>query len=611
MAGNNGRKLNKLRKKIGVSDRKARSFISVIVAGLLILSISYLGIKTYQDSKAATGGAITLTPSSGTYTSGSNISVTISEDSGTEPVNSVQASLTYDPAKLQYVSVTEGGAFPIAAATQTSTPGVFRVARATQDTPLTGIKPIVTVNFKVLGASGTADIGVDKAYSFLASATNNQDILLTVGSASFTVTGSGGGSATKPILTVTPATGTYAVGANIAATVKLNGYTNQVTTVEAATSYPTNLLQYVSVTEGTAFPTKQRTTANGGVVDIIRAISGGSSPVTGENTIVTINFKVLAAGSATLGIANASAAYDNSGTGTNILDKANSKGAAYTLSSTTTTPPPSPTPTPTPTPPTGANTSPAPAATYLTSPAKAATVSSSENGSVALTKTADGSVIPQINGEVNIGPVNEAGGTIKKVEYYLGSKLIATADKAPYTYDLDTTKLKNGKYVLRVKTTYGNGVIDTRTENMLVSNKVNFGYVMRHYGLSVAGAAGVLAVAGVFIWKLVIPKFGGPFRGGGHSGLGGDVDKHGPSDHPVFEAATVQPDAGLDDDTPDGIADDPTLITPDGGSTPDEAPEPEAKVKPAEPEAKVIKPHSHPQVAPPENPDSPLNRSVR
>lgn len=111
-------------------SRRMRQGISFLTAAFLIGSISFLGVSHYNSSNALTGASMQVTPSSGSYAAGSNVSFTIREDSGSIPVNSVQASLTYNPSQLQFVSITEGGSFPLVAATSTGQAGVIRVARA-------------------------------------------------------------------------------------------------------------------------------------------------------------------------------------------------------------------------------------------------------------------------------------------------------------------------------------------------------------------------------------------------------------------------------------------------------------------------------------------------
>ncbi len=498
-------------KSIGLHHRGFRSVLSFVVALLLIGSISYLGIRTYQASHAASGASIYVSPDTATVANGSTLSVTIRENSGTDSVNSVQASLNYDSNKLQYVSITEGDSFPVIAANSTGTPGVIRVGRGNSDGSVTGDKPIVTINFKVIGSSGDAAINVDKAYSLLVRSVDNQDILQNVGSGNYTISSDTGNISTKPIMYITPASSSYLAGATVAATVRLNSYTASVTTIEAAIKYPTDKLQYVSVTEGGIYATQQRTNNANGVVDIIRGIAGGSNGINGDNPVVTINFIAIASGSAALTFAGASSAYDNSGTGANILNIAGSTGSTYTLSAADgTTPPPT---NEDPPPVSDANNNDQPAGD-VTPPSNAVKVATTKHsGSVSLTTAKDGSVLTELSGKVDLTPVidyellaRNPNESITKVEYYIDGKLISTQQTAPYKFTFDTNSLRNGQYSMVIKTYYSSGTVDTRADKILINNKVTLAYVMRHYTVNIGIVIAVLALLALILWKLVIPR---------------------------------------------------------------------------------------------------------
>jgi hypothetical protein len=126
------------------------------LAIFVVLLVSVIGVRLLVGSRAATGASLSLTSSATSLTPGSTVSVTVSEDSGTDPVNSVQASINYDSTQLQYLSMTEGTAFPTIAATSTSTPGVIRVGRGAPGPGVTGSNTIVVLSFKVLATSGRA-----------------------------------------------------------------------------------------------------------------------------------------------------------------------------------------------------------------------------------------------------------------------------------------------------------------------------------------------------------------------------------------------------------------------------------------------------------------------
>lgn len=292
-----------------------------------------------SDTTPVSSATMTLSPASPSIAAGSTFTVAVKANSGTTMINSVQSTLTYDAAKLQYLSLSESDTFPNQAATDTATPGTVRVARSVQSGSggVSGENTVVTLTFKVLASSGTTAIQIDKAGSFVVTSADNKDILATVTGSTVTVE-----ATTSPQKTATmsmsPANGSFAQGSTVAVTVKVNSGTTPLTTVQSTFSYPATQLEYVSTTEGGVFPTAQRTRAADGVVDIIRGVQGGQAGVVGENPIVTVNFKVIGTGgAAALAFTSTSAAYDNSGTGVSILNLAGSAGAGYTITGTTVT----------------------------------------------------------------------------------------------------------------------------------------------------------------------------------------------------------------------------------------------------------------------------------
>jgi hypothetical protein len=418
--------------------------------------------------------------------------------------------MNYDAAVLEFVSMSEGGVFPVVAATDTRTPGVIRVARAIADADVSGDKPIVTISFKVIGTTGSGAIGFDKAYSYLVRSSDNKDILQNVGSGSVAI-GPSPGSATpvatapatnssKPTFYINPPTGSFAPGSTITAAVRINTHSVAVTTVEAAISYPANQLQYNGVSEGGPFVTKQRTSAGNGTINVIRSIPGGSEPVQGDESVVTISFKVIGrSGDATLKFDASSAAYDASGTGTNILDQASSGIGKYTISSTA--------------PATSASTEPA-VPTTVVSPAQAVSITSKgTSGRAAITSDSSGATITELSGEVTLAPIIDptvttpgSKETVKKVEYFLGEELIVSKSSQPFSFTFDSKSKQNGTYTLVVKTYYSSGRVDSRTDTLLIKNKVDATYVARNYGSYVLVTAITLGLLAFVIVKLVIPR---------------------------------------------------------------------------------------------------------
>lgn len=169
--------------------------VSLMVAGLIIVGTAFIGVYNFSQSSAARPGAATVavnaigfSPNSGKYSAGSLLTVTIQANSGSEPVNAVQAHVNYDSARLTLRNVEEAGAYDQAAATDTSIPGIVRVARGVTGTPLTGIQPVVKLHFIVnRGVSGGASLSFDPGSSYLVSESTATNILTSTTAATFNI----------------------------------------------------------------------------------------------------------------------------------------------------------------------------------------------------------------------------------------------------------------------------------------------------------------------------------------------------------------------------------------------------------------------------------------
>ncbi|MDB5189051.1 MAG: hypothetical protein JWL82_8 [Parcubacteria group bacterium] len=137
-----------------------------------------------------------------------------------------------------------------------------------------------------------------------------------------------------------PSRGPYTVGQTFSVPMYVSTRSGEaMNAVQATLSYPTDKLQALSVVKGSivTFWTQEPTIANGSVT-----LEGGvyNPGFTGTNgTIVTVQFKVLSAGSAALNFSSASV-LANDGQGTNILDSAT--GSTITLTAGAVVPAPVP-----------------------------------------------------------------------------------------------------------------------------------------------------------------------------------------------------------------------------------------------------------------------------
>jgi hypothetical protein len=170
-------------------------YVAVVVVVFAVAIISSYGFGTshaasfHLDTGSRVGGSLAVNPVRGTYAPGSVIQATIIANSGADSINAVQAKIIYDASRLDFVSLEEGGILDHVATTDTTTPGVIQIARKkTDDNPLAGMFPVVTVNFIAKrGVSGSAVVSIDAATSTLLTVRAATNILRGTSSAMYTI----------------------------------------------------------------------------------------------------------------------------------------------------------------------------------------------------------------------------------------------------------------------------------------------------------------------------------------------------------------------------------------------------------------------------------------
>ena len=134
-------------------------------------------------SHAATG-TLSLSPATSTVGLGNNITVAVRENSGTDPVNAVEADLSYPTAQLQFVSIdATTSAFGVEAVSSGGS-GSVTLARGGQ-TAVTGDQLVALVTFKAL-APGAAAVTF-KSSSALVRSTDQTNVLVTTNPGTYTV----------------------------------------------------------------------------------------------------------------------------------------------------------------------------------------------------------------------------------------------------------------------------------------------------------------------------------------------------------------------------------------------------------------------------------------
>jgi chitodextrinase len=153
---------------------------------VVLFALVFAGLGTYylSSSHAAGVGTLTLSPASGPVSLGATVTVTINENSSTTAVNAVEADLTYDQTKLQYVSTnTSTSPFTLVAANSGGS-GSVTIASATS-TPVSGTQVVAIVTFTAIG-TGSTNVAFSPA-SGIAESTNNTNILGTSTGATYTI----------------------------------------------------------------------------------------------------------------------------------------------------------------------------------------------------------------------------------------------------------------------------------------------------------------------------------------------------------------------------------------------------------------------------------------
>lgn len=153
---------------------------------VLLFAVIFASLGTYYltAGHAAGVGVLSVSPASSAVSLDSTLTMTITENSSTASVNAVEADLTYDQTKLQYVSTSVTTSPFTLVANNTGGNGAISIASATS-TPLTGSQVVAVVSFKAIG-QGSAVVGFSSS-SGLAQASDNTNILGTSTGATYTI----------------------------------------------------------------------------------------------------------------------------------------------------------------------------------------------------------------------------------------------------------------------------------------------------------------------------------------------------------------------------------------------------------------------------------------
>lgn len=157
--------------------------LPVVIGTLLILIalpltvVATLSVRE-PTSKAAGTATLSLSPSTQSVNQGSNFTVQIRENSGTEPINAVQANLSYDTAKLTFVSIDnidDGISSFDLEFEKVGGGGSIKIARAST-TPKTGVQVVAVVTFTAKISPGLTNVSFTTG-SMVVRSTDHTDIL--------------------------------------------------------------------------------------------------------------------------------------------------------------------------------------------------------------------------------------------------------------------------------------------------------------------------------------------------------------------------------------------------------------------------------------------------
>lgn len=127
----------------------------------LIVAVVVLSVSSIMGGRATAAGNATLSfsPSSGSVEIGKTITIGIDANSGSEAVNVVQADITYNASKFEFVSIGyEGTGFDFAVS-GTGGGGTAQIVRGVSNGgSVTGTKRLASITFKALANSGTSQL---------------------------------------------------------------------------------------------------------------------------------------------------------------------------------------------------------------------------------------------------------------------------------------------------------------------------------------------------------------------------------------------------------------------------------------------------------------------
>jgi len=299
---------------------KVRKFTLKALVLFLTVAMIWMGAAPAPQVMAAPAAAgavgMAITPAAVSTTAGSEFTVSVQVMAGSQAVDTVQASLDFDPTYLNVVSVAPGGSLP------TPLQNTYDNANGTIDFSAGALPPAVApsgtftlcqITFRAVGGSSGTTVTFHNVAPRASDAFYQGNSVINSGALTYTtVVSDGGGS---PAATVTPAptavastgSGAVAISLNPASrSVALNEQftmniqvaagTQAVDTVQASLNFNPALLRVVSITPGGSLGTVLQNTYNNtnGTLDFGAGALPPATAPSGTFTLATVTFQGLA-----------------------------------------------------------------------------------------------------------------------------------------------------------------------------------------------------------------------------------------------------------------------------------------------------------------------------
>ncbi|HSH18247.1 MAG TPA: Ig-like domain-containing protein [Candidatus Saccharimonadales bacterium] len=167
-----------------------------IALRLAILPVFVLALAVLPADSAKAAGGFTFSPNGGNLTVGSNLTVAIRVNTGSEQTHAVTAEFSYPENLLEYVGTDSGGSNFNVAAAEKGGNGLVHYTRGSSD-PVNGDLLVQKANFRVIGA-GTATLRFTDDTMAVSAKDGKTNVATNKPTASFTLSAAPTNAATPP-----------------------------------------------------------------------------------------------------------------------------------------------------------------------------------------------------------------------------------------------------------------------------------------------------------------------------------------------------------------------------------------------------------------------------